>query len=203
MAAKATEPCIYLDGFALLGQNDLLSDGQVVRIKRKIAGQNLTGGGTAGLGKIVKGITGLDDVGRSRALCVCADRNVQKLVDLNDVVVSDLSVGGFKTVKGDVEVLGDGGEGVVFADKISVGSAGGTGVGGGDSGAGSIVRSADAGGNGEDFTRIDEVGVGQVVGFGNVAEAESVLVGNLGESVVGNDSVGLGRGSCAGWYNIV
>lgn len=180
-----------------------MSDGQVVRIKCEIACQNLTGGGTAGLGEIVKGVTGLDDVGRGRALCVCAYRNVEKLIDLDDVEVSDARVGGLKTVKGDVEVLGDGSEGVVLADKIGVGPAGGTGVGGGDSGAGSVVGSADAGGNGKDFTRIDEVGIGQVVGFGNVAEAESVFVGNLGESVVGNDGVGLGRGGRAGWYNIV
>lgn len=129
---------------------------------------NLAHGRLPSVGQVVEEIAGLDGVGADAvAGGVGADRNRDDLSHVDDIWVGDLGVRVDDGLEGDVEVCGDGGEGVAAADVVGGAYAGdaGRGGGGGFGDAGGVVRGGavlgdDADTDGSDRDEVRGVGWG-------------------------------------------
>ena len=178
---------------AVAGNKDSLADSDLGGVDVKVDALDVTDGGLVLGSQVEEEVTALDGVGLDEALGAGADGNVDDLVGEDEVDVGDLLVGGDEAGKGDLVVGGNVGEGVTAAD--DVGGAGGNGAGGVDGGsrgrkAGGVVGSGAAGGDAELLAGSDQVGVGDVVEAGDVADARVVECGEAAESLTGHDGVG-------------
>lgn len=194
---------------AVLGKEDGLVDGELGRVDVKVNALDVADSGAVAGGEVEEEVAALDGVGADGALRTGADGDVDELVGEDEVDVGDLLVGGDEAGEGDLVVGGDVGEGVAALD--DVGGAGGGGTGSVDGGsrrrkAGGVVGSGAAGGNAEFLAGGHQVGVGDAVEAGDVADSRVVEGGEAAESVTGHDGVGDGGVGTArksgGWVQV-
>ena len=187
--------CYGSGDLAVLGKEDGLVDSELSRVDIKVNALDVADGGAVAGGEVEEEVTALDGVCADGALGAGADRNVNELVGEDKVDVGDLLVGGDEAGEGDLVVGGDVGEGVAALDDVGGAGGGSTGsVGGGSRRrkAGGVVGSGAAGGNAEFLAGGDQVGVGDVVEAGDVADSRVVEGGEAAESLTGHDGVGDG-----------
>jgi hypothetical protein len=186
---------------AVAGNEDGLADSDLGRVDVKVDALDIADRGLVLGSQVEEEVATLDGVGLDEALGAGADGDVDELVGEDEVDVLDLLVGGDEAGEGDLVVGGDVGEGVAAAD--DVGRAGSDSAGGVDSGsrrrkAGGVVGSGAAGGNAELLAGSDQVGVGDVVEAGDVADARVVESGEAAEGLTGHDGVSDGGVCTAG-----
>lgn len=180
---------------AVLGEEDVLADGELGRVNVKVNALDVADGGALRGGKVEEEVAALDGVGLDSALGAGADGDVDELVGEDEVDVGDLLVGGDEAGEGDLVVGGDVGEGVAALDDVGGAGSGGAGsVGGGSGGgqAGGVVGGGAELGDVEHLASIDQVGVGEAVELGDVANARVVERRERAESLAGHDGVGDG-----------
>lgn len=162
---------------------------------------NLANSDASGVGNLAEGITRLDGVVLVGARAARADGNVG-LVAGEDLVEAGKPalVGILEGLEGNVEVVGDKGEGVPGEDLVLGWADGET----PNTGAVAVLRdllrktAGLVGGlcavawDDEELIGVDEVGVGDVVVLGNVARASGVGVRNASQSVTSLNIVGRG-----------
>lgn len=180
---------------AVRGDKNSLADGDLGRINVKVDALDVADGGVVLLGQVEEEVAALDGVGLDETLGAGADGDVDELVGEDEVDVLDLLVGSDEAGEGNLVVGGDVGESVTATD--DVGGAGGGGTGGVGCGsrrrkAGGVVGSGASGGDAELLAGSDQVGVGDAVEAGNVADARVVEGGEAAEGLTGHDGVGDG-----------
>ena len=182
-------------------QKDLLANSELGRVDAGVNTLDVADGGADLVSEVEEGVTALDVVSLNKTLRASADRDVDELAGEDEVDVGDLLVDGDEGGEGDGVVCGDEGQGVAALDDVrgvDGDGAGGGRLGGGRGDAGLVVRGGAGGGDDEDLAGHDEVGVGDVVVAGDVANSRLVLVGDGGEGVAGDDGVVGSAGGAAG-----
>jgi hypothetical protein len=181
-------------------QKDLLVNSKLGRVDGGVDALDVADSGAGLASKIEESVAALDVVSLDEALRTGADGDVDELAGEDEVDVLDLLVDGDEGGEGDVVVCGDEGQGVAALDdvgRVDGDGAGGGGLRSGLGDAGGVVRGGALGRDHEDLAGLDEVGVGDVVVAGDVADAGLVLLGQGGEGVAGHDGVVDGGGSAA------
>lgn len=180
---------------AVRGDEDGLANGNLGRVDIKVDALDVADRGVVLLSQVEEKVTTLDGVGLDEALGAGADGDVDKLVGEDKVDVLDLLVGSDEAGEGDLVVGGDVGESVTATDDVGGAGSGGTGgVGCGSRRrkAGGVIGSSASGGDAELLAGSDQVGVGNVVEAGDVADARVVEGGEATEGLAGHDGVGDG-----------
>jgi hypothetical protein len=171
-------------------QKDLLANSKLSGVDGGVNAFDVANSGARLASQIEESVAALDVVSLDQALRASADGDVDELAGEDEVDVGDLLVDGDEGGEGDVVVCGDEGEGVAALDDVrgvDGHGAGGGGLGRGRGDAGGVVRGGALGRDHEDLAGDDEVGVGDVVVAGDVADAGLVLVGQGAEGVAGHD----------------
>ena len=179
----------------MAGNEDGLADSDLGRVDVKVDALDVADRGVVLLGQVEEEVAALDGVGLDKALGAGADGDVNELVGEDEVDVLDLLVGSDEAGERDLVVGGDVGEGVAAPDDVGGAGGGGTGgVGGGSRRrkAGGVVGSGASGGDTELLAGSDQVGVGDVVEAGDVADARVVECGEAAEGLTGHDGVADG-----------
>jgi hypothetical protein len=187
-------------------QKDLLANSKLSGVDGGVNAFDVANSGARLASQIEESVAALDVVSLDQALRASADGDVDELAGEDEVDVGDLLVDGDEGGEGDVVVCGDEGEGVAALDDVrgvDGDGAGGGGLGRGRGDAGGVVRGSALGRDDEDLAGDDQVGVGDVVVAGDVADAGLVLLGDGAEGVAGDDGVvgrgGGAAGECACW----
>jgi hypothetical protein len=187
-------------------QKDLLANSELGRVDAGVNTLNVANSSADLVSEVEEGVAALDVVSLNKTLRASADGDVDELAGEDEVDVGDLLVDGDEGGEGDVVVCGDEGEGVAALDDVrgvDGDGAGGGGLGRGLGDAGGVVGGGALGRDHEDLAGDDEVGVGDVVVAGDVADAGLVLLGDGAEGVAGDDGVvgrgGGAAGECACW----
>lgn len=169
---------------AVLRQDDLLTGIKLCWVNAHVERLDLSNGGAVLLGQVHVEVTRGDEVGADNvALAAGADRNVDDLRHLDNIGVLDLRVDGEETREGDVEVPGDGGEGVVLDHRVGRWETGHAELGGGVhwGEARGVVDGVFAFWDVDCATGLDEVDVGDAAGFGDVANTRVLALGDSGQ----------------------
>ena len=179
----------------MVRQKDLLTNSKLSRVDGGVNALDVADSGARLASQIEESVAALDVVSLDQALRTSADGNVDEFAREDQVDVLDLLVGGDKGVEGDIVVGGDVGQSVTALHDVATADrdrAGGGGQGRGIGDAGGVVRGGALGRDLEDLARLDEVGVGDVVEAGDVADTGVVLFGEGAEGVAGHDGVAHG-----------
>lgn len=193
--SSGSKRCGSTGDLAVAGDKNSLANGDLGRVDVKVDALDVADRGVVLLSQVEEEITALDGVGLDEALRAGADGDVDELIGENEVDVLDLLVGSDEAGEGDLVVGGDVGESVTAADNVGGAGSGGTGgVGCGSRRrkAGGVVGSGASGGDAELLAGSDQVGVGDVVVAGDVADARVVEGGEAAEGLTGHDGVGNG-----------
>ena len=185
----------------MVRQKNLLANSKLSRVDGRVNTLDVANSSAGLASQIEESVAALDVVSLDQALRTSADGDVDEFAREDEVDVLDLLVGADEGVEGDVVVGGDVGEGVAALDDVTAVNSYGAGGGGkrlGVGDAGGVVRGGALGWDGEDLARLDEVGVGDVVVAGDVADAGVVLGGEGAEGVTGDDGVVDAGGGTAG-----
>lgn len=186
------------------GQKDGLADSELSRIDVGIDALNVTHSSAVLRSQIEENIAALDGVGLNQALRTRTNGNVDQLAGEDEIDVLDLLVGVDEGVESDVVVAGDVGQSVAALDDVGRTdgkSAGSGGCWGGLREAGGAVGSGAAGWDLQRLAGDDEIGVGDVVETGDVADAGVELGGEASESVTCHSGVINRRVGTAGESN--
>lgn len=168
------------------GQKNGLADGKLSRVDVGIDALNVTHSSAVLRSQVEENITALDVVGLDQALRARTNGDVDQLVGEDEIDVLDLLVGVDESVESDVVVASDIRESVAALDDVGRAdgeSAGSGGCWGGLGEAGGVVRGGAAGWDLQRLAGDDEVGVGDVVETGDVADAGVEFGGEASESV--------------------
>ena len=186
---------------AMVRQKNLLANSKLSRVDGRVNTLDVANSSAGLASQIEESVAALDVVSLDQALRTSADGDVDEFAREDEVDVLDLLVGADEGVEGDVVVGGDVGEGIAALDDVAAVDSYGAGGGGkwlGVGDAGGVVRGGALGWDREDLARLDEVGVGDVVVAGDVADAGVVLGGEGAEGVTGDDGVVDAGGGTAG-----